>query len=212
VRRAAVCKAVAQLLEPEEMLSEVPVGDTSAVLTQTKAGAIGRKKDRGFLDALYRKHWKGLCGYLHVRFGAAPPDAADVAQSAFAKLAALKAVSAVQNPKAFLYATARNLAIDQRRRAQTHQAYSQARIASQDENLDGMTPERVFIGKETLDIMREAIRRLPHKQRRVLLLHRLHKQSFTEISQRTGWSHSDVRRQMCRAMAAIERALDGAGR
>jgi RNA polymerase sigma-70 factor (ECF subfamily) len=165
------------------------------------------------LDALYSKYWQGLCGYVSAKFGAGPPEPADVAQTAFARFAALKDAGAVKNPKAFLYATARNIVVDHHRRVQTHKSYAQTVINdAEEEILDGITPERVLLGKEALRIIRETIRGLPHKQRRVLLLHRLHNQSFTEISRRTGWSQSDVRRQVCRAMAAIERALDRTGR
>jgi RNA polymerase sigma-70 factor (ECF subfamily) len=183
----------------------------SVPVSGTEEAAASLKRE--LIDTLYSSYWQDLCRYVRAKFGAGPPEPADVAQTAFARFAALKDAGAVDNPKAFLYATARNIVVDHHRRVQTQAAYARTILDdAEEEILDGITPERVLIGKETLQIMRQTIRRLPHKQRRVLLLHRLHNQSFTEISQRTGWSQSDVRRQVCRAMAAIEKAVERAGR
>src|SRR5690606_12823423 len=77
---------------------------------------------RQLLSELYRTHWQGLCRYLRARFGAGPPDPEDIAQSAFARLAAAHSAQIV-NPQAFLHTTAQRLMIDYRRHARHSDAY-----------------------------------------------------------------------------------------
>lgn len=194
-------------------VSNLPITNhgVTAVPCDAEKGAAAH--ERGLIDGLYAQFWQELCRYVRAKFGGGPPEPADVVQSAFARFAAIDHLGSIENPRAFLYATTRNIVIDHRRRTRTQAAHAQSLLADAGEEiLDGITPERVLLGKETLRIVRETIRRLPRKQRRVLVLHRLHNQSFTDISRRTGWSQSDVRRQVCKAIAAVERALERAGR
>jgi DNA-directed RNA polymerase specialized sigma24 family protein len=67
------------------------------------------------LDRIYRQHWDEICRYVRRSFGAGPPDPEDVAQAAFARFAALDVEVQVANPRAFLFRTAHNIAIDARR-------------------------------------------------------------------------------------------------
>ena len=89
------------------------------------ASAPVDRERRQLLSDLYLVHWKGLCGYVRAQFGPGPPEPEDVAQSAFIRFAAADAAH-IENPRAFLYATARNLVIDHHRHAQRVCAHEQA--------------------------------------------------------------------------------------
>ena len=164
-----------------------------------------------FLDRLYKTHWAELTRYLRSRHGAGPPEPEDVAQAAFAQLAALERPEALDNPRAFLYRTAHNLFIDQRRRLSTQQRHA-AEAESQKSSDAGyeLPIERVLIGREECRIIEAAISRMPAKRRQCFLLHRLHGLSYAEIARRMGMSGPGVFKAVEKALAECERALEEA--
>ena len=160
------------------------------------------------LEALYRKYGLELCKYLARTFGAGPPEPEDVAHEAFTRYAALDAPERVRNPRAFLYRTARNIVLDSQRRAQT--AFGHARDAQNSDGAspDGITPERVLLGKDALARVSAAFAALPKKQQVVLSLRRLDGATYEEIAARTGWSHGDIARQLAAGMSALAEAAE----
>jgi RNA polymerase sigma-70 factor (ECF subfamily) len=158
---------------------------------------------------LYQQYWKELCRYVSATFGRGPPDPEDVAQAAFARFMALGDQETVSNPRAFLYATARNIVVDFNRRVRTVNRHAAATAhGATDERVDDLSPERIALACERASLITATITNLPPRQRQALLLHRLHGLSYSEIAARTGGSKSDVRRQIARALAAVEAALE----
>ncbi len=74
--------------------------------------AVDDRDERARLKQLYERYWSDLCRHIRATFGAGPPDPQDVAQSAFARFLSIDDRQAVENPRAFLYTTARNIALD----------------------------------------------------------------------------------------------------
>jgi RNA polymerase sigma-70 factor (ECF subfamily) len=167
-----------------------------------------RQQDDTRLKLLYERYWPELCRYIRVTFGSGPPDPQDVAQSAFARYLALDNRDAVDNPRAFLYTTARNIALDFNRHLK-HATRHTLREAQNEcaDKLDECSPERITLARERAKMLAAVIENLPHRQRQALLLHRLHGLSYGEIAARTGASKSDVSRQISRALEAVETAL-----
>lgn len=160
-------------------------------------------------EKLYDSLWSDLCGYIQAKFGAGPPEPADVAQTAFTRFAALDEPAQVKNPKAFLFATARNIVIDHYRRETRFDAYvSDVLHRSAEISLEAITPERVSLAKERFRILNDTVKQLPHKQQVVLSLNRFHGLSYSEISRKTGWSMSDISRQVTSAIQALSKALE----
>lgn len=165
--------------------------------------------DRARSKHLYERYWNDLCRHIRATFGAGPPDPQDVAQSAFARYLSIDDRQAVENPRAFLYTTARNIALDITRHRKHANRHSLS--VAQDEGaqtVDEFSPERIALAQERAAALSKAIESLPKRQRQALLLHRLHDLSYSEIAERTGSSKSDVRRQIVRALATIEAALE----
>lgn len=163
----------------------------------------------GNLRLIYSSYWPELCRYVNAKFGSGPPEPADVAQTAFTRFASLEDPEKIKNPKAFLYATARNIVMDYKRQEKTAQNYTQSILHHGEDNiLNTITPEHVLQEKEILQLMSKVIQKLPRKQRRVLLLHRLHNLTYTEIARRMKLSQSDVRRQMAQAVEVLEEAIE----
>ena len=171
---------------------------------------VGRVDRKGSLDDLYRRHAADIRATLLKTFGAGPPEPDDVVHEAFAKYASLDDPARVNNPRAFLYTTARNIVLDHKRRQKRVEAYvAQALHEAAALKLEGITSERVIIEKERFKIMVGAMKKLPRKQRVVLTMNRLHGKSYAEISRLTGWSAGDISRQMNAGLEAISEALDG---
>jgi RNA polymerase sigma-70 factor (ECF subfamily) len=168
---------------------------------------VPRRDDARF-ERLYQRYWLDLCRYIRATFGSGPPDPQDVAQSAFTRYIALDDREGVVNPRAFLYTTARNIALDINRNLK-HATRHSVRTA-QDESapvLDECSPERITLARERARMLAAAIESLPPRQRQALVLNRLHGLSYGEIAARIGASKSDVSRQIARALEAVETAL-----
>ena len=164
------------------------------------------------LEFLYRRHWRELCGYVRKTFGAGPPEPEDVAQQAFMSFAALENPASIDNPRAYLYRTAHNIVVDERRRGASQSAALVTLLPGVAEKSDDCTPERVLISKERLAVLTDAIRALPEERRRSFLFNRLHGLSCAEIARRTGYSDSAVKKHIAQAMDALEAALTAAER
>ncbi|MEM1276284.1 MAG: sigma-70 family RNA polymerase sigma factor [Pseudomonadota bacterium] len=160
------------------------------------------------LARLYRAHFKDLCRFVGFMFGKGPPEPEDVAQLAFARLAADTDVTRIRHPKAFLQSTARNIVISEMRARGVRYRYVQEAVSLQSgEQGDDLTPERVLLGKENMSVVRRALDRMPAKRRRLFTLSRIEGLSFAEISRQTGLSQTAVKKHVARAMADLDKAL-----
>lgn len=163
------------------------------------------------LNALYARYWQELCNYLRRTFGAGPPEPEDIAQATFAKFAAVPEPEAVANPRAFLYATARNLVHDYFR----HQRYRDSHVQDVQHTADHqilyeISPERVLLDRERVHLLTAALARLPLKTRRMILLHRFEGLTHAEIAKRFGVSTSLVQKKIEQALEECNRYMNSA--
>ena len=163
-------------------------------------------------ERFYETYRRDLCNYLRSRYGSDTIDPEDVAQVAFVKLAQVKDPESIKNPKAFLFATARNIAIDEFRKAKIRLAHQQDTLQSPDEEIiDVFSPETVLSERQELELMDTVIKKLPKIQRAVLLLHRLDKLTYSQIATKFGLSETTVRRHIANAMEKIHKGMKQAG-
>lgn len=136
--------------------------------------------------------------------------AADLMQDAFVRLMGLADKQPVLNPRALLFRTAANLAIDHLRKhkvetrhiAETIPMDTAEQVASQ-----APTPERELWGKQQLQLVQSAIDALPAPIREAFLLHRMHGYAYREIAAIQGVSESAVDKRMNRALKECWSAL-----
>jgi len=161
---------------------------------------------------LYRKYRSELCRYVTRTFGRGPPEPEDVVQSAFARYAALVDPGAVENPRAFLYRTAHNVAVEHFRHEATRSRHDSSIVIDSGftDELDG---ERVLLARERYRILHDTIERMDTRRRTLLIMNRVHELSFAEIARRTGMSQTQVKRLVADAIVqcneVLERALPG---
>jgi RNA polymerase sigma factor (sigma-70 family) len=168
------------------------------------------RPDDEVLDELYRRHWEELCRYVKRTFGEGPPEPADVVQQAFLTYTSRPKSGGIDSPRAYLYRTAHNIVVDERRKLVGHALVLERLFPVFEEKSDDFTPERVLLGEERLAVLRAAICALPEARRVSFLLNRLQGLSCAEIARRTGYSDSAVKKHVAQAMDALEAALEGA--
>lgn len=147
------------------------------------------------MTQLFQQHWTGLCGFLYRLYGAGPPEPEDVAQEAFSVLSGLKDSSHIEQPKAFLYKVAINIALKARRSEQ--QMPIKLPIETLDLLLsDAADPEQHLQQQQGLQQIATAIAALTEKQRFILLASRIQGKTYSQIAAQTGWSLADISRQL----------------
>lgn len=172
-------------------------------VAQTRGGAFPP-----WLLELYHCHRRALARYLQRKYGSGPPEPDDIAQDAFAKLAAMgdDEHRAIDNPRAFLFRVAENLVISAKRRARIARSYA-TEVNYLERGSSELTPERVLTAKDQLDVVERAIRAMPERRRRCFIMHRYDELSLTEIAHRCGISANGVKGHVERALRDISEAL-----
>lgn len=174
---------------------------------------VARRLERSsFMAGLFRRHWGELVGRLRKVYGPGPPEPEEIAQAAFEQIARMPDLERIENPRAFLFRVAVNLAINAGRRfARARKHLDHARRTANQDDLKDWDPETVFIGKQELGAVRRAMDRLPEKQKMILYRSRIKGESYAEIRRDTGWSETDISRTLTRALAALQAAVDDNG-
>ncbi|MEM8985133.1 MAG: sigma-70 family RNA polymerase sigma factor [Pseudomonadota bacterium] len=164
--------------------------------------------DRQVLATLYREHGDQLTAYLRKAFGDGPPDPADVTQEAFRKLLEQNSLSRIENIRAFLWRTARNLVLNQKRNIATRSSFDYE-IEHLFFAIEGpaSTPERVLEMKEQLTIIAEALKNMPERRRKAFLWNRVEGLNLTAVGKRLGITRRAVARHVAQAAYDLETAL-----
>jgi len=151
----------------------------------------------------YRAHRQALLRYF-LRNSVSGAEAEDLLQETYIRLCALARPESVANPRAFLFALARNVLIDSKRREQVRFDFL-ARDVGGDEG--GPTPESQLSEAQEFDRLKKVIESLPLRCRQVLILHRFKGLSHREISEQLGISLAAVEKNMVRALKRCQEAM-----
>ncbi|WP_220811151.1 RNA polymerase sigma factor [Pseudomonas paralcaligenes] len=137
--------------------------------------------------------------------------AEDLAQEAYLKVAQALPSREVRHLRAFLYQTAQHLAFDHLRSQRSRRRYEcppddTAQVAAVPTPLPG--PESHALGQQQWQRLQQVLARLPQRQQRILLLHRLHGLTQGEIAKRLDVSLSTVEKDLRLALAACLKGTD----
>jgi RNA polymerase sigma-70 factor (ECF subfamily) len=140
-------------------------------------------------------HGPGLRAFLVGQFPRLP-DVDDIVQESFVRVLRARAAGRVDSPKAFLYAVARNLALDATRRQAVVLFEPMTENAESFVSTSDPDVTAAVIQNEEFDLLRQAIQGLPERCRQVFTLRMAYGLSQREIAARLGISENTVERQM----------------
>lgn len=163
-------------------------------------------KPDGSLLSLFLERYNDFRSQLRRRLGS-DDLAHDAMQEAYLKVSDLPASGSIQQPAAYLFRVALNIAEDQRRRDSrllTGVEISEL-INMTDEAAD---PARIAQGRSQIDAFRRALRGLPERTQQMLLAARVQELPHAEIARRYGVSERIVSKELKRALEHCARVLE----
>lgn len=145
----------------------------------------------------------GLLRFVVGKFGNTH-DAEDIVQDAFHNFLRSESPEKLENPKAYLYQTVHNLALNRIRKQKHHDGY----INSQETVEETRSPERSMLAHKDLEAVQHALTKLPPQYKRAFVLSRVHSKTYAEISQELDVSVSAVEKYMIKALDFLRKNLD----
>lgn len=163
---------------------------------------------KALLVALFEKHQADLRRAIAARFGKVRHEAEDIVQDAFHNLLRAENLEQLENPRAYLYQTAANLALNRIRKHRHHNQYlEQQGAALEEDEMDEMGPERHVVARRDLASLEQALVKLPEKYTRTFLLSRVEDKSYKEISQLLGMPESTVEKHIIKVLKHLREHL-----
>lgn len=148
---------------------------------------------RWFVDEVL-PHEAGLKGWLRAQFPSLT-DTDDLVQESYARLLRVHASGPVACPKAFLFVTTRNLALNHLRHQRIERPPGLAEIAPEGVLDDSVgVPEQIAHAEE-FEFLIRAIQSLPERCRQVLTLRKIYGMSQKEVAASLGISEHTVEAQ-----------------
>ncbi|MBI2496876.1 MAG: sigma-70 family RNA polymerase sigma factor [Opitutae bacterium] len=154
--------------------------------------------DRWFAEQV-QSHAAELRAWLRGRFPAvADPD--NLVQESLTRVWRAHEGGEIQSPKALLFTTARNLALDELRRRQIVTFEPVAEVADLPVYEDAPTAVEQAAKNQELEILTKAIQSLPDRCRQVLTLRKIYGLSQKEIAATLGIAEHTVEAQVATGM------------
>lgn len=129
-----------------------------------------------------------------------PDTAADLAQETLLRVAAQPGTAGRTNLRAYLYRTARNLAIDHHRQERRRNTRPCPPADLADLPDEAPAAERTAEARQRLAVLSDAIGELPALTQRIFALNRIEGHSHAETARRLGISESSVQKHLARAL------------
>jgi RNA polymerase sigma factor (sigma-70 family) len=130
-----------------------------------------------------------------------PKEVEDIVQETYVRAFQSTKKDAVQEPRAFLFKIAKNLALDYARKAENRLASNTDPAESLEDELLSLNPTLdEAVSREEFSIFCDAVRRLPVQRRRVFVLKRVYGYTQREIATQMQISEKTVERHLTLAM------------
>ncbi|MCM8566599.1 sigma-70 family RNA polymerase sigma factor [Thauera linaloolentis] len=175
-----------------------------------RASGMAGDDPRGDLLAAFQCQYGALLGYMMRRLGNSD-DARELVQELGVRLSMAGSGQArPANPRAYLFAIARNMIVDHLRE---HRQKRQVFVAQDGDDLP--EPETLacadvldrHLHREALQEVARTLQALPQRTREVFLLHRIEGIGHDELAARYGVTRSTIEREVIRATDRMHRAL-----
>lgn len=165
-----------------------------------------RQQTHFILKELFERYRLDLQRFIAMKFG--DHSSEDITQEAFINILKIEDPSSIENPKAYLYKTAQNLALSRIRREKLHQKYTDD---SQHESENEVCLERQIQAQRDLQSVQSALQELPEKYRKTFLLSRSEGLSYKEISEKLEMPVSTVEKHIIKVLKYLRDNLEDIG-
>tara|TARA_B100001939_G_scaffold318727_1_gene306361 strand:+ start:12513 stop:13076 length:564 start_codon:yes stop_codon:yes gene_type:complete len=158
--------------------------------------SAGHKKE---IQKLYEEHNDSLVRFLCVKLGSRQ-EAMDIAQEAYVKVLGLDNPDVINHLRAYLFRTARNLAINriqERNRKGEDQTQDVTRLPLE---APGSDVAKTVEARQKIDFLERVIQELPPKCRLAFVLYKFDALEYREIARRMGLSESMIRKYVLQAV------------
>lgn len=136
-------------------------------------------------------------------------DIDDVIQESYCRLAGLASTAHIHDPRSYFFQVARNVALEQVRRASVVRIDCVEEIEKLGFASDLPSPERVLAGREELRRIRDLINTLPARCRRIFELRKIQGMPQREVSRILGVSEHIVENDSAKGLRLILSAISG---
>jgi RNA polymerase sigma-70 factor (family 1) len=178
---------------------------TTSTYNEPEVLRLTASGDETAFKSLFHQYWDNIYGVALV-LTRSETMAEDMVQEIFFKLWQKRAeLPQVNSFKNWLFILARNHIFSELRKGSTYTAYSDEILRYTRDS--ALSPEQALLKKESEELIREALDRLPGQQLAVYLLSRDQGLSHEEIALRLGISKNTVRNHMVRALRSIRAFL-----
>lgn len=158
--------------------------------------------------------------FLTIRFGiarvvskvVAPHEVEDIVQETYVRLCQVGNPEQIYHPKAYLYRTALNLALDSQKRAENRMTEPWAEESDTSADLVGLAVDDTFeqvASSEEFGHFCEAVRQLPVQARRVFVLKKVYGYSQKEIASELRLAESTVEKHVALAVRRCTAFMQG---
>jgi RNA polymerase sigma factor (sigma-70 family) len=153
-------------------------------------------------------HERLLQRYL-LRVWRNPSEVPDLVQEVYIRVYERAREQLPQQPKAFLFATARNLMTDHLRRSRVVSIHTVHSVEGVEAVADELSPERRLNARQELGRVAQAFDSLSDKCRDVIWFRRVEGLSQRETAERMGLKEDAIESQLSRGIRSLARALFG---
>ena len=155
----------------------------------------------------FEAHYEELTAFVRGRVRC-PAMAADIVQETYIRAVTGKTPPSIDNPRAFLYRVAGNLAIDHLRREQRRQTFMADGMDAEFVSDGQPGAERAVPARQGVARLYRIVDELPEKCREVFILRRFDGLDQKEIAVRLGISRNMVEKHLRRALVHCTVRLD----
>jgi len=171
-------------------------------LAQPAEQGDGAPDDGWSVDQLSRRYHAVIVRYF-CRRGIEIADAQDLTQEVFERLSRPDMRDRIGRIEGYLFSMAANLAVEYFRYKQVRRANPAADFAASLHRGEEFAPDRLFEGRQELDLIVAALNELPERMRHIFILARLENLSHAEIATRLGVSRRLVQYEVTMATACL---------
>ena len=155
-----------------------------------------------YLHNLFLNHAHEISAFIRGRWPR-EQDCDDILQESFLRLSQVPNPETILNPRAFLFTTASNVAVDRHRRRKTRERFLEPDADLENLANDCLSPERHSEAQQALERLTEWLEELPELHRHAFVLYRIEGCSHAEIAVRLGISVSSSERYVKHALHQI---------